>query len=165
MRVLFLDIDGVLNSTRTCVAFGGYPMELHHLEAFDQAAIALIKRLCETADVKIILSSAWRLHHPFADVGKALALPIVGRTPSLAGPRGMEINAWLTSHPEATEYAIVDDDPDMLPDQLVRFVRTDGHEGLTWRDFVRLCSLFGTSPHAGGPRDRHWRTGEKLDWS
>ena len=45
MKVLFLDIDGVLNSTKTCVAFGGYPMELHHIEAFDKAAIRLIQRL------------------------------------------------------------------------------------------------------------------------
>lgn len=34
-RIIFLDIDGVLNSTRTCIATGGHPGE--ELEAKDLA--------------------------------------------------------------------------------------------------------------------------------
>ena len=60
MKVLFLDIDGVLNSTRTAVANGGYPHELHHREAFDWTSIKLLQRLCDSAGVLVVLSSAWR---------------------------------------------------------------------------------------------------------
>lgn len=159
MKVLFLDIDGVLNSTKTCVAFGGYPMELHHIEAFDKAAIRLIQRLCDSAGVQVVLSSAWRLSHDFKDVGKALDLPIIDRTPSLLGPRGLEINAWLSNHPEVEAFAIIDDDSDMLPDQLPRFVQTNNREGMTWGDFEKLCSLFGESAYSGEPRERDWQKG------
>lgn len=165
MKILFLDIDGVLNSAKTCCAFGGYPMELAHIAAFDQAAIRLVQRLCDSAGVQIVLSSAWRISHPFAEVGSALGLPIIDRTPSSAGPRGREIQAWLDAHPEVEQYAIVDDDSDMLGEQMPRFVKTNGEEGLTFSDFRKLCELFGESPWAGEPRQRHWRTGQALDWA
>lgn len=164
MKVLFLDIDGVLNSARTALAFGGYPMELEHLPAFDQAALGLIRRLCDAADVQIVLSSAWRLHYPHKHVGKALGLPIIDRTPSLSGVRGLEIQRWLADHPEVEEYAIVDDNSDMLPDQERFFVQTDGLEGLTYRDYQKLCHLYGVSAHDGSVRDREWRNAPKLAW-
>jgi len=159
MRVIFLDIDGVLNSTKTCVAFGGFPLELHHLDAFDQVAIRLLRRLCDSSGIQIVLSSTWRKTHHWHDVGQALGLPIIGDTPVMLGPRGEEISAWLTLHPEVNAYAIIDDDSDMLPDQMERFVQTDVHEGMTWADFQKLCALFGESPYAGEVRNRSWMDG------
>jgi hypothetical protein len=43
MKVLFLDIDGVLNSARTAVACRGYPMDLdgYHRAMFDEVALGL----------------------------------------------------------------------------------------------------------------------------
>jgi len=165
MKVLFLDIDGVLNSVRTCVAFGGYPMKLEHIAAFDLVAIRLLHRLCDSAGVVVVLSSAWRLSHPFKEVGDALGLPIIDRTPSLPGPRGAEIAAWLAEHPEVETWAIVDDDADMLDGQLPRFVHTNGEDGMAWKDYAKLCEIFGANPYEGEPRARHWRNGAKLDWS
>ena len=163
MKVLFLDIDGVLNSTRTAAAFGGYPHKLDELPMFDLVAVGLIQRLCSNG-VQVVLSSAWRLTHEPAEVAKALGLPIIDRTPSLIGPRGREIAEWLSRHPEVECFAIVDDDSDMLAEQLPRFVRTDGMEGLTWAKFAQLCSLFGLSPHDGqSPRVREWKAAA-LQW-
>lgn len=166
MKILFLDIDGVLNSTRTCVAFGGYPMELYHLEAFDQVAIRLIRRLCDSAGVQVVLSSAWRLTHDFKDVGKTLELPIIDRTPSLCGARGLEINAWLAAHPGVEQYAIIDDDPDMLPSQQNNFVQTSHQEGMNFADYQKLCAIFGENAYSGAPRERNWQDGAgiKLAW-
>jgi hypothetical protein len=45
--------------------------------------------------------------------------------------RGIEIAEWLLRHPEIQDYVILDDDPDILSDQLPRFVRTDFKSGLT----------------------------------
>lgn len=166
IKVLFLDIDGVLNSTKTAVAFGGYPHELNQLGAFDIAAIRLLQRLCDSAGVQIVLSSAWRTTHAFKDVGEAFGLPIIDRTPSLLGQRGTEIAAWLARHPEVERYAIVDDDSDMLPEQMPYFVQTDHHEGLTWGSYVKLCEVFGESAYAGEVRDRNWMRagGQSLTW-
>jgi len=163
MRVIFLDIDGVLNSVKTCVATGGYPMELTHREQFDWMAIRLLQRLCDSSGIQIVLSSAWRLHHDFRNVAKAFDLPIIDRTPSLLGCRGDEIKQWLDNHVEVTHYAIIDDDPDMLPSQSPYFVQTDGFEGLTWKNYVRLCEIFGEPPYAGEARVRAWQ-GPKLAW-
>lgn len=163
MRVLFLDIDGVLNSTRTCVAHGGYPMELTHTEAFDWVAIKLLQRLCDSSGIQVVLSSAWRLTHDYKDVAKAFDLPIIDRTPSLLGCRGDEIQHWLDNHVEVTNYAILDDDPDMLESQEPHFIHTRGSEGMTWADFSRLCQIFGESPFSGEVRQRNWRE-TKLAW-
>lgn len=165
MKVLFLDIDGVLNSTRTNIAFGGYPMKLEHIAAFDQVAIRLIQRLCDSGGVQVVLSSAWRLHYPFAEVGTALGLPIVDRTPSGLGFRGQEIQDWLTAHPEVETFAILDDDPDMLPEQKEFFVQTNPEEGMSFANYSKLCDILGESAYAGNPRHRNWKSGTKLDWS
>lgn len=160
MKVLFLDIDGVLNSTRTCVAHGGYPHDFTEMRAFDRVAIKLLQRMCDSAGVQVVLSSAWRITHSAKEAADALGLPIIDVTPNLGTKRGEEIAAWLAKHPEVTDYAIVDDDSDMLPGQMHRFVHTSGHEGLTWQCFSQLCGLFCASPYEGEPRDRNWRQSE-----
>lgn len=166
VKVLFLDIDGVLNSMRTCVAYGSYPHSLGETNGFDQVAIRMIRGMCAEGDIKVVLSSAWRLSHDFKDVGKAFDLPIIDRTPSMLGPRGQEIQAWLTGHPEVERFAIVDDDSDMLDVQAPFFVKTDGFEGLTWAAFLKLCEVFGVDPYAGAPRALDWRngSGQSLFW-
>jgi hypothetical protein len=154
MNVLFLDIDGVLNSARSCLASRGYPLTLEpsHLEKFDWVAVALVRRICETTGAKIVLSSMWRLHLPHDQIGKALDLPIIDATPYLGVHRGHEIAAWLARQQPAPErYAIVDDDGDMLPEQMSCFVHTDGREGLTYANAVRLAELLGGSIYGAVP--------------
>lgn len=145
MKVVFLDIDGVLNSTRTCVAHGGYPFNFgpKDMAQFDNTAIALVRGIIRAAGAQVVLSSAWRTTHAFADVGKALDMPIIGCTPMLCGCRGDEIKCWLDAHPEVECYAIIDDSGDMLAGQAPFFVHTDMHEGFLWRDAEKLAGLLG----------------------
>ena len=118
MKVLFLDFDGVLNSSRTCAAFDGYPFDLERdFSQFDHVAIALIQKVCEKTDCKVVVSSTWRLGTPAKLMIEKLKLPIIGRTPTtpelglpMSSGRGNEIEAWLETHPEVTTYAIVDDE-------------------------------------------------------
>jgi hypothetical protein len=44
--------------------------------------------------------------------------------------RGREIADWLSRHPEHENFAIVDDENDMLPEQMPRFVLTSFDDGL-----------------------------------
>ena len=148
MRVLFLDIDGVLNSHRTVVALNGYPHDVSPggLAQFDMVAVALLRGLCKAGGVQIVLSSTWRLDREWAKIGPALGLPIIDRTPSMLGPRGNEIACWLDDKP-VERYAILDDDSDMLPEQMPYFVKTMHEDGMTWQPFVKLCELFSVNPY------------------
>jgi hypothetical protein len=155
MKVIFLDIDGVLNSFRTCIATGNYPHGLDKgLKHFDWIAIRLLQRLSDSTGVVFVLSSSWRILHDYKDVGKALDLPIIDATKRLDGPRGAEIAEWLSRHPEVELYAILDDDSDMLDGQLACFVQTSAYEGLSWANYCRLCSILGASEFEGEARGR-----------
>lgn len=72
--MLFLDIDGVLNSARTCVACKGYPMELdgYHRAMFDEVALGLIRGLCAKGGVSVVVSSAWRITYHWDAIGRAI---------------------------------------------------------------------------------------------
>ncbi len=150
MKVLFLDIDGVLNSVRTAIAHEGFPFDFSEkgMGRFDHTSIALIQKLCRLADVKVVLSSTWRLSFTVVEVSEALGLPVIDRTKSLAGNRGTEIQEWLDRHPEVEQYAILDDNSDMLDSQANNFVQTSGDDGLTLKNFRQLCALFGVSEYA-----------------
>lgn len=142
--ILFLDFDGVINSVRSATAFGGYPWNVNKesLRLFDPIAINLIRKLCNEHNVKIVLSSTWRKGFNFNALAKVLDLPIIDQTPiKLSASRGQEIQLWLDTHP-GVEYAILDDDADMLETQMSRFIKTDPYEGLSWKCYERLCKLF-----------------------
>ena len=96
-----------------------------------------------------MLSSSWRILVDLKRLADTLGLPIIDKTPVLAASRGHEIARWLNEHPEVEQWAIIDDDCDMLPGQQSRFVHTSGHEGMTWADFTKLCDIFHESPYAG----------------
>jgi hypothetical protein len=133
MKVIFLDIDGVLNVTaQGHDAYGG----IFHSNFVDNLA-----RIIKETDAKIIISSSWR-HSGFQkmlDLWGFRNLPgeVIGVTPDLyrhlnfegerTMVRGDEIQAILDRMPEITNYVILDDDQDMLPNQLGHFVCTSNN--------------------------------------
>ncbi len=153
MKIVFLDIDGVLNSVRTAFATGGYP---HHFSPsdlckFDPIAVGLMRKLCQLAPCEIVISSTWRLHYSANEIGQALDLPVIGCTPTgqnrlgRKAIRGQEIADWLRDHAEVTHYAIIDDDIDMLPDQQKNFVHIDGTEGLLLAHVLKAAKILETT--------------------
>lgn len=154
MKVLFLDIDGVLNSHRTFAAWGtGHRSGVvGSAEALDPIAVGLVRNIVRAAGAVIVLSSSWRILYRFDRLAAVLDLPIVAETThSLAAAgnriRGAEIQQWLDENPGVESYAIVDDDSDMLPHQLARFVKTDFKNGLDWDRAEQLASLLGVDIH------------------
>ena len=144
MKILFLDIDGVINSTRTLLAFDAYPHNFDGSDAelFDWVAVGLIRKLCEKTGAKICLSSSWRLYFSPKECAEALNLPIIDKTGDHS-TRGLEINAWLADHPEVETSAIVDDFDQFLESQQSRFVKTDEDEGLSYRNYKELVRILG----------------------
>jgi hypothetical protein len=142
-KIMFLDIDGVLNSRRTCIAFDGFPHSFSDsdLVKFDWVAVGLISNLCRETGCKIVLSSTWRYDYTAEQCAEAFDLPIIDITPNLMRGRGWEIAEWLEDHPEVTTYAIVDDIADMRPSQQQNFVQTDEMLGLTVVDWRKLKNI------------------------
>jgi hypothetical protein len=143
-KVLFFDIDGVVNSERTCAAFKGRPhcFTGRDLNQFDWVAIGLIRALCIATGAAIVLSSSWRYDHEAADVGRALGLNIIGATPKTNDKsRGDEVAMWLENNPHVTQYAIVDDIDAFHKYQQRFFVKTNDYEGLSFSNYVKLKEI------------------------
>lgn len=128
MKVLFLDIDGVLN----CITTSGFHVRdaKDALWPLDPYMAFMVGKIQLDTGCEIVLSSSWRWSEDgVAKVRKLVNLLDI--TPKINGSRGEQIQAWLDKHPEVTAYAILDDDSDMLPEQLPNFFQTTFDNGLT----------------------------------
>ena len=150
MKVIFLDIDGVLVSARSCLAFGGLPdtAKGYERDMFDEVAVSLIRKIAAKAEAKIVLSSSWRSRVDFASLGEDLNLPIIDQTPVLHGqPRGQEIHEWLVAHTDVEDYAIVDDREDFLMYQKKHLVRPMFADGFSKKNAEWLSDILSVSIH------------------
>ena len=148
MKIIFLDIDGVLNSQRSAVANSDFGNIMDHdsWNALDPVAIKLLRHVCNETGADCILSSSWRILATQEDIiafQDFLEVPIIGVTPrGMHGVRGEEIKEWLDNCKEHVEsFCIVDDDNDMLDDQQDNFVQTDERIGLTWQNCKDMISI------------------------
>lgn len=140
-RIIFLDVDGVLNSYRNVVVDGGFPFPKgtpraidprHAEENLDRLAIGMVRKLCQEFDAQIVLHSTWRMHTDPVAFGKRHNLPIIGGTDANVGkPRS--IKHWLAANPDVKNYLVLDDD-DM--DVGNRQIFTDIFEGLTYSNYI-----------------------------
>ena len=124
MKVLFLDIDGVVNNERTKANFEG-------LIAIDPTMAALVQRIVQNTGCEIVLSSSWRLFQNIRNEVERKICKFSDITPILHAPRGYDIKVWLTLHPEIDHYAILDDAESILPEQRANFFQTTWESGLT----------------------------------
>ncbi len=128
-RLVFLDIDGVLNSD----AFFAREPDANIDRDLDRLAVARLDRICTKGAATVVISSTWRLDMTTAELAALLADhgfrgEVVGATPSLPGPRGGEIDAWLDEHRGWRAFVILDDQNDMgrLRRRLVRTTMSRG---------------------------------------
>lgn len=155
MKVLFLDIDGVLNSVR-------YDRErdMSKLSNIDETRLPILQHIVKETSAVIILTSSWRTHWD-ADMGKRDAegayiedvftkygLKIGGKTEELGrtAQRREEIEAWLASH-ETEAFAILDDSPFGWGRLSPFLVRTDARigRGLEMQHAERAIALLRSS--------------------
>jgi hypothetical protein len=143
VRVLFLDIDGVLNRR------GFQPQETVGLRSWIEPELAV--RLCEVLraiNAEIVLASDWRLNRELMELrdelhAAGIDVSLRGATPSLEGqPRWREVEAWMVEHNMAREsVAIIDDKYDMGP-LSARFVRVSPLNGLDDEAAQAIRALF-----------------------
>lgn len=158
MNIIFLDIDGVIQSPRYCVAIN----ETGFLSAFEPAAMSMIRHLLKDSKAKIVISSSWR--HGESDATQMMLKQIFRscgfkliansfhtdwRTVSIQGmPRGAEIKEWLDRHSEVERYLILDDDADMLPEHSANFVQTDRQNGMLLQHYDAARKILGLDEDA-----------------
>lgn len=126
MKVLFLDIDGVLNSAdwygdRPHRFLKDDPEESEWDCELDPAAILRLKKLMHAVpDLEIVISSTWRLNHELSEFKRRFSQMlsiepsrVIDKTPRLGSIRGLEIQDWLNRNTSVSKFAIIDDDSDM----------------------------------------------------
>ena len=111
--VLFLDVDGVLNTDRSRQLYGS-----SHV---DDASVTALADFCRRhSHVSVVLSSTWRVPHLHKDAdGLRSVMPFLARlplhptrpmTPHLPdAARGDEVLAWLDASTFTGSFAILDD--------------------------------------------------------
>ena len=116
MKIIFLDIDGVLVSwddyDRRCE--GLKEEEKPKFGDIEERPLMLLKELIEATEAKVVLSSSWRNSNYLTDkVRNSLAtigVSLHDVTPRLMdGDRADEIRAWLKDK-EVESFVILDDD-------------------------------------------------------
>lgn len=176
MRIIFLDIDGVLNSWASF-----YKITTEKLQ--------LLNDLIEQTGAKIVISSSWRigskdvkdfldknfsnkrtfrLDNPNQElIDNIFYNNTIGLTDTFGPNRGDEIKRWLDIYSDDVEsYVIFDDDSDMLDEQLEHFVQTDTYYGITDRE-IHLASLILNKQYVPNKirlnRELYYRYRKQLD--
>jgi HAD domain in Swiss Army Knife RNA repair proteins len=155
MRVVFLDIDGVLNSDRF---FAEHPWpdgaSWWSAAAIDPAAVQRVNALVAQTDAVVVLSSSWRKRASLDELNellasRGLARPVIDVTPRLYRSvdglrltRGDEILAWLAawSGPMVEAFVALEDE-EALGAVEPRCVRVDSLVGLTAGDVERASRM------------------------
>lgn len=161
--VIFLDVDGVLNSeTHSRLHGWGRATRKHESGRVKKAKLSLpsfhlINDLCRQVDAQVVISSSWRLSDHgeklsywrmlFSDLAELTnhknAVDVIGLTPDLGDDfvRGDEVQAWLSDNPWVGRFVIIDDVHEFHPSQEPFFVQTDDAVGFTINDQVKALSL------------------------
>jgi len=143
MKIVFLDIDGVLNCETT-------PNPRKFPFIVDAVLLRRLERLIEIAGAQVVLSSSWRFDPAGIFSARYYGVPFVDTIPDLPGrPRSEEILAWLHDRPEVERFIVIDDEDDGL-DPLPLF-QPSPRTGLT-DELVR-----GAADYLDGKTDKDMR--------
>lgn len=154
MKIIFLDIDGVLNSEdwyeRRSKEYSNIEIsEKYPKYEFDPLSVVSLNMITNETNASIVISSSWRhgktldqLTELFTSVG--ITGDVVGFTDDFTYnelsngkeiinyriPRGCEIDYWIKNN-KIENYLILDDDIDMLYSQKDNFIPINAWHGLT----------------------------------
>jgi hypothetical protein len=128
VKVIFLDVDGVLNNHVLVYHYGS--------DYIDEGLVELLGTVVKSTGAELVLSSSWRLGERSMNVVKVaigrFGMELFGRTAMISGGRRCdEIKAWLDENPGVGGYAILDDDCDASCGVEENFFMTDPDVGLT----------------------------------
>lgn len=114
MNILFLDCDGVINST---IWYSNPKPATTVDEDIAPSAVKMLNYFTSMNDYDIVISSDWRIDSDcIKRLEKAGLKRVIDTTPitifdDVPKTRKEEIQAWLNSHSEVKNYLILDDTP------------------------------------------------------
>ena len=144
MKVIFLDVDGVLNTlgprnrrTQMIGSVNGYDL--------DPDLCFNLRDLVERTDAVAVLTSAWRIGNAtrrgvtrgaflrmyLATFGVTIYDQTHSENTTDQTRRGQEVASWLRGHEPLESWVAIDDSRAFLPEQALNVVITDPLEGLT----------------------------------
>lgn len=157
MKVLFLDIDGVLNSNSRNEM---HQMEISDKVLIDEKKVNLLLQIINSTNAKMVLHSGWKywfdnhmkpLKHEAVElitIFNKYGLKIYDKTPDLATDdikrskkfslvKASEILSWLEEHKDVTSYVVLDD-LDLHNDIISHNqVKTDSKMGLSEENVIQ----------------------------
>lgn len=139
MKVIFLDVDGVLNNND------------YSMGKIQENKVKLLKQIVDSTGASLVLSSDWRNWWDKPDEDFRLLIELLSKydmgllskTPiTKHGYRGAEIHQWLNEWEGETieRFVILDDNDDMKP-YMDRLVKTLHNRGLTKADTEKAKKL------------------------
>lgn len=146
-KVLFLDVDGVLNSRSVLTRWNEQGRRAS--EAIDNEMVARINRVVDATGCFIVISSTWRLCWPMGELTAKLRQHglrdvVIGKTPTLKR-RDEEILAWLAENKGVAHFAAVDDDTFDMTGLGDRLVATSFETGIQDNHVEQLIKLLNDS--------------------
>lgn len=140
MKIIFLDIDGVLNHSTG-------PVDDKNYLIIDPEHVEFLNKILTETGAELVISSTWREKHDAVELKRLLQVAgvskdFIGVTPSLWMGSGWstakdlgreaEIRQWLESnqHLDIEAFAIIEDQEDMGEWEATAVVRTNFNDGL-----------------------------------
>jgi len=158
MKLLFLDFDGVFFTLAGCIYQKSLVGKLEDAKwEADPVALSLLAYLLEkNEDMKVVISSTWRLGHTVEELQKILGDKIgpkvIGVTPAIhSGYRGHEIKLFLDNWNsfyrggDVEDFIIIDDDRDMNP-YMGHLIWTNSFSGFTAQNLIDAENLLKMKP-------------------
>ncbi len=139
MKIIFLDIDGVLNTGKTFMdIYEEYQKTKQRRIEIDLERVGYLKEIVDKTNAYIVLSSTWRLKGQMVD-GKFIPcspkmqklanifaeynLTIYDITPFIDGDREKEIYAYLEGR-NVESFIIIDDEPSLIKSLCPYLIKT-----------------------------------------
>lgn len=161
MKIIFLDIDGVLNSRQSFKKTRQeYPGDEIRYDTPHPDHIQELNFIVKHTNAKVVISSTWRTSFSSLAMHRFLRVlgfvgDVIDNTPRLDTYRGTEIQSWLLAHESKIKkykdsnlynyepietFVILDDDSDMenLSEYLVQ---TSNDVGLTHQDAIKAVEI------------------------
>ena len=174
MKVIFLDIDGVMNSEEFYKRKKAQSWEWAHMfgkylsYSINPDAVGLLNKIIEVTGAVVVLSSSWRLGPPVPALKedfKRVGIDVFDRCPCWGKygvtdwkveedenghpyttliPRGEIVEAWLKGHPEVERYVIIDDNDQFTDEQHKYLVLTNEEVGLTEENVQTVINILNS---------------------
>jgi hypothetical protein len=120
MKVIFLDVDGVLNSEHWYKKnHKRHPERCRVETAIDPRYVRNLRKIIKRTGAKVVLSATCRgsvkanKTHYLRQIFQKYGIEIYDYTPRIGMERGIDIQEWLNHHLDVTNIVILDDDSDM----------------------------------------------------